>query len=84
MTRRAVPVAPECVFVCVHVALRCVLAPAIRRAGTATPDWPECLFRLFHITLLEHRRPRKACCDLVGYLMMMGMMTRMEVISRYL
>lgn len=64
--------------------LRCVLAPAIRRAGTATPDRPECPFLLFYITFPEHRRPREVCCDSVGYHSMMDMMTRMELISRYL
>lgn len=84
MTRRAVPIAPECMFVSVFV-LRCVLAPAIRRAGTATPDRPECpsLSSSVH-NLLEHRRPRKDWCGWVGCLSMMDIMTRMVVISRYL
>lgn len=84
MTRRGVPIAPEYVYMSVFV-LRCALAPAIRRAGTATPDWPECSFLFLYLTnLVEHRRPQKAWCGLVGCLSMMGIMTRMVVISRYL
>lgn len=56
MTRRAVPIAPESVLMFVFV-LRCALAPAIRRAGNATPDRPECLLSLPLHNLLEHRRP---------------------------
>lgn len=52
MTRRAVPIAPEYVYLSVFV-LRCALAPAIRRAGTATPDRPECNFLCLYLTFLS-------------------------------